>query len=236
MRSATCVFGGRRISATVCLPQTTRRAIAMAATKGNCRSSLLTQWSNSPVRPVIQIPLAVSVSITRTQVRSMVWHSGFLDDQIAKDIGKKIHILQLEERLRATHSDLLPNSPAALREREEQIAALQEDYCKLTGEPWDDDNDPTVKRAAFQEDYEDKETKAQPKTVSSTTQLSDLELLEVEMRLLEEDIQHLKGADETNGSRVQSLRERVEGLQDEYETMVEAEHKRTTKTMIIELD
>ena len=243
------VYHGSSIPATAWLfPQSTRRAISVAVTQTGVRFPTGTCLTVRTMRFRMEPPLLYRAT-TGIPCRAFVWHSGFLDNQTAADIRKKIHLLQMEDTLRRTHSEFRPSHSTTLRDRQEEIAALQDDYYRVTGEAWDDDSDPTIENAAFPEDYEDKEFSildsddTRGHTTLTTGHLSDVEVVELKIRLLEEDIQHLVelGADEANvnmdgSSRIQELREMLEELQDEYETMVEAEHKQTTKTMNIELD
>ena len=88
-----------------------------------------------------------------------VWNSSFLDAEAASQIGKQIRILILEQTLRETHPELQDHQTTT----KPQVQSLHDKYESLTGERFD---------------VNDQKESA----------LSELEKIEIEMRLWKDQI------------------------------------------------
>ena len=81
--------------------------------------------------------------------------------------------------------------------------------------------------------------------MTTTTRLTDLEVLEIELRLLEEEIQELRilqtqeddnndeepSSTESSQRRIQSLQAIIEALKEEYETMIQVQRHKTAEDL-----
>ena len=83
-------------------------------------------------------------------------------------------------------------------------------------------------------------------SMTTTTRLTDLEVLEIELRLLEEEIQELRilqtqedddnddeepSSTESSQRRIQSLQAIIEALKEEYETMIQVQRHKTAEDL-----
>lgn len=138
--------------------------------------------------------------------RLSVWHSGFLDAEAASQIGKEIRKVTLEHKLRELHPDLLLLSNATKEEEnaEKLLQSLHDNYQSLTGEAFDIHD-------------------------ATEASLSDVEEIEVELRLLATQIMTLRqqsSLDEKTQQRISAMTATVAALEEEYETMKRGTHTR----------